>query len=214
MPLTPEHTNAPVLHKVSALITRKNGSTQDLLVFRHPTAGIQVPAGTVEAGESLEDAVFREIQEEAGITQVRLLKKLATLEQPLKTNQRVLLQSTRLMSEPEGGLLEFSLTRGTIVRMRHQQKQATEIAYEEYDFNLPDPVAIERFKGWIPSFILTSYIQRHLFHLCTTVPLPEEWSVRADRGLDFHFYWMPLQERIHLVHSQDHWLDYLYNELK
>lgn len=209
-----EHTDVPVLHKVSALITRENGPTHDLLVFRHPTAGIQVPAGTVEAGESLEDAVFREIQEEAGITQVRLLKKLATLEQPLKDDQRVLLQSPRLLTEPEGGPLEFSLTRGTIVRMRRQQKQATEIAYEEYDFNLPEPVAIERFKGWVPSSILTSSIQRHLFHLCTTAPLPEEWSVHADRGFDFHFYWMSLRERIHLVHSQDHWLDYLYNEMK
>jgi ADP-ribose pyrophosphatase YjhB (NUDIX family)/GNAT superfamily N-acetyltransferase len=41
-----------------------------LLVFRHvayPEAGIQVPAGTVEAGELLKDAVLREAREETGL---------------------------------------------------------------------------------------------------------------------------------------------------
>ncbi len=47
--------------------------TQDdsLLVFRHtdfPEAGIQVPAGTVEPGETPEAAVMREAHEETGLT--------------------------------------------------------------------------------------------------------------------------------------------------
>ena len=47
-------------------------SNQDrLLVFRHthfPEAGIQVPAGTVERGESIEEAAMREAGEETGLT--------------------------------------------------------------------------------------------------------------------------------------------------
>jgi 8-oxo-dGTP pyrophosphatase MutT (NUDIX family) len=41
-----------------------------LLVFRHtdhPEAGIQVPGGTMEPGESPDDAVLREAQEETGL---------------------------------------------------------------------------------------------------------------------------------------------------
>lgn len=54
-----------------------------LLVFRHrdyPEAGVQVPAGTVESGESIETALFREILEESGITkdELRLVKHLKT----------------------------------------------------------------------------------------------------------------------------------------
>lgn len=57
--------------KVVAYITKGEW----LLVFRHvnnPEAGIQVPAGTVEPGESLEEAVFREAGEETGLGHLEL----------------------------------------------------------------------------------------------------------------------------------------------
>lgn len=58
-------------HKVLAYITRG----QQLLVFTHslsPEAGIQVPAGTVEEGETPQKAVLREAQEETGISDFKL----------------------------------------------------------------------------------------------------------------------------------------------
>jgi 8-oxo-dGTP pyrophosphatase MutT (NUDIX family) len=60
-----------IKRKVNAYILRENS----LLVFRHtqfPEAGIQVPAGSVEPGESLETAVLREAVEETGLTGLRL----------------------------------------------------------------------------------------------------------------------------------------------
>lgn len=51
----------------------------ELLVHEHrdfPEVGIQVAAGTVEECESLENALFREIEEETGITGHKLLKQL------------------------------------------------------------------------------------------------------------------------------------------
>lgn len=53
--------------KVFAYITHRDR----LLVFRHPfspEAGIQVPAGTLEAGETPEEGVVREAREETGLT--------------------------------------------------------------------------------------------------------------------------------------------------
>ena len=61
----------PVKHKVFAYITHGN----KLLVFRHPfapEAGIQVPAGTLEPGESPEDGVMREACEETGLSELVL----------------------------------------------------------------------------------------------------------------------------------------------
>jgi 8-oxo-dGTP diphosphatase len=60
-----------IKHKAFAYITQHN----HLLVFRHlhfPEAGIQVPAGTVEEAERVEDAVLREAFEETGLTQLTL----------------------------------------------------------------------------------------------------------------------------------------------
>ncbi|MEJ2289387.1 MAG: HAD-IA family hydrolase [Deinococcales bacterium] len=44
---------------VAAFVTRTPDGGPQLLVFRHPTAGVQVPAGTVEDGESIEAAAAR-----------------------------------------------------------------------------------------------------------------------------------------------------------
>ncbi len=64
-----------VTYKVVAYITYNN----QLLVFRHtafPEAGIQVPAGTIEAGEDVETAVLREATEETGLTNLEIKRTL------------------------------------------------------------------------------------------------------------------------------------------
>ena len=58
--------------KVCAYIT--HGS--NLLMFSHPDfpeAGIQVPAGTIEPGETPEAAIMREAFEETGLTDLKLI---------------------------------------------------------------------------------------------------------------------------------------------
>lgn len=52
-----------------------------LLVFHHPgDGGMQLPKGTVEPGESAEDAVRRELLEESGIRYQGALQPLGTLD--------------------------------------------------------------------------------------------------------------------------------------
>lgn len=62
-------------HKVYAYITYGN----DILVFKQPEApeaGIQVPGGTVEEGETHSQAALREAAEETGLEGFKLVKKL------------------------------------------------------------------------------------------------------------------------------------------
>lgn len=52
-----------------------------LLVFRHldepwEESGLQVPAGTIEPGESAEAAALREAREETGLTELRVVRKV------------------------------------------------------------------------------------------------------------------------------------------
>lgn len=77
--MSPNPTQKPV--KVLAYVTRLNKGLPELLVFRHrdyPLAGIQVPAGTVEPSESLDDAAIREVEEESGLTGLTAPKEVAS----------------------------------------------------------------------------------------------------------------------------------------
>jgi 8-oxo-dGTP diphosphatase len=63
--------------RVVAYVTRGN----ELLVFEHrddPAAGLQVPAGRIDEGESLHDGLARELDEEAGV-EARVVRELGQL---------------------------------------------------------------------------------------------------------------------------------------
>jgi 8-oxo-dGTP pyrophosphatase MutT (NUDIX family) len=65
--------------RVLAYVTRERNGRTELLVFDHrdhPEAGTQVPAGRLDAGESLEQGLLRELHEEAGIEDARIVREL------------------------------------------------------------------------------------------------------------------------------------------
>jgi predicted acetyltransferase/8-oxo-dGTP pyrophosphatase MutT (NUDIX family) len=124
-----------ITEKVVGYLTRSNGSKTQILVFNHDEqfsdAGTQVPAGTVESDENLEEAILREVYEEAGLE--------------------------NLIIESKIDHYQF---------YREQSKK---------------------------------YVRRHVFHLTSTVPLPDKWTYQVqgngqDQGLNFHFFWMDIEK--------------------
>jgi 8-oxo-dGTP pyrophosphatase MutT (NUDIX family) len=92
--------------KVLAYITRAQQNETQLLVFTHrdhPDAGLQIPAGTVEESEEIEHALFREIQEESGLTRsdLKLIRKLAEHPQPEWNNIRHVFHLAALKPLPD-----------------------------------------------------------------------------------------------------------------
>jgi ADP-ribose pyrophosphatase YjhB (NUDIX family) len=81
--LRKEH--APLAHalvrkRVVAYVTRERDGRRELLVFDHrgmPEVPTQVPAGRIDAHESLEEGALREVEEETGLTGIRIAGELA-----------------------------------------------------------------------------------------------------------------------------------------
>ena len=69
--------------RVVAYITRDRNGRRELLVFDHkdhPQVALQVPAGRLDPGEELEAGLLREIEEESGLTKVRIERELPGFE--------------------------------------------------------------------------------------------------------------------------------------
>jgi len=69
--------------RVVAYVTRERHGRTELLTIEHrdlPEAGVQVPAGRVDPGETLEQGVLREVAEETGLDDVHVVRRLPEFE--------------------------------------------------------------------------------------------------------------------------------------
>ena len=55
------------MNKACPVVLRPGKENPELLVFRHPNAGMQLVKGSIEPGESLESTCERELFEESGL---------------------------------------------------------------------------------------------------------------------------------------------------
>jgi 8-oxo-dGTP pyrophosphatase MutT (NUDIX family) len=66
-------------------VTRARDGQTELLVFedpKHPPTGTQVPAGRLDPDEELEAGLLREIAEETGLVDVRIVRELGCRSAP------------------------------------------------------------------------------------------------------------------------------------
>lgn len=203
------------LGKVTAFITRATESGRELLVFLHPTAGLQVPAGTVETGETPEAAVLRETAEEAGLHSVSIVERLAVIPQVLAEDEAMVLERCVLQASPgtEGTLhLRGFLRRGLTVKVIDEIDGFQRVTFNEHKLEDDTFVAVSSRTGWVPTQCLTRAVQRSLFHLTPTEPTPQQWAVDAD-GHTFALFWVSLDQVVGLVAPQQAWLDLVQDRL-
>ena len=70
-----------MITKTAAYIFRRAKQQNELLIFSHrdyPDVPVQVPGGTVDEGEEIIDALYREVEEEAGLVGLSIVRKLGT----------------------------------------------------------------------------------------------------------------------------------------
>ena len=206
-----------VVQKVTAFIVRERGGVKELLVFKHPTAGVQIPAGTVERDEDIETAVKRETAEETGLQFVEIEKYLGCMENELENNQRIIAETTQVYIEPNLTAIPYKrkLSRGLTVDYLSTQEDFTHISYTEYEYNaFHKPTCIDaNITGWIPNENLSAQKKRYFFHVSTQEGTSDAWELKSDLDHIFKPYWTPLSPKPLIISPQDKWLDFVYEKI-
>ncbi len=205
-----------VVEKVTAFITRERYGVKELLLFKHPRAGVQIPAGTVEDGESLKTALKREIYEETGLRLVKIEKILGCIENELGENERIIAKTTQVYTNPGLSSIAYQeeLTRGLTVNYHSKHKDVTHVTYIEYDSVFNSTCIRCKIAGWVPSEHLSARKIRYFFQLTTLEETAEEWEIASDRGHIFKLFWTPISSAPPIIPPQDKWLDYVCEEIR
>ena len=206
-----------VIQKVTAFIVREREGVKELLVFKHPTAGVQIPAGTVEKHEDIETAVKREVYEETGLQFVEIENYLGCFENELENNQRIIAVTTQVYIEPNLTAIPYKrrLPKGLTVDYLSTGEDFIQISYTEYEYNKSHkPVCIDtNIIGWVPNENLSGQKKRHFFLMSTQEETADAWELQGDQGHIFKPYWTPLSPKPEIIPPQDKWLDFVYAKI-
>ena len=206
-----------IVQKVTAFIVRERDGVKELLVFKHPTAGVQIPAGTVEEGEGIETAVKREVYEETGLRLLEIENYLGCFENELENNQRIIAETTQVYIKPNLTAIPYKrrLPKGLTVDYLSIGEDFTHISYIEYEYDrFHKPICIDtNITGWIPNENLSAQKKRHFFHLSTQEQTADTWELKGDLGHIFKPYWTPLLPKPNIISPQDRWLDFVYEQI-
>ena len=191
-----------IIEKVTGYVTRRTDSgAPELLVFQPLHVGLQVPAGTVEPGEAIEDAALREMFEETGLKTLRQVRYLGSIEVPLTDQSRAPMKDVVLRKEPgrERGV-------GLYVPRAHWLRVVERA--DEYA-----RVDVAGQSGWLRAEVLAERMDRYFYHFEVTSSTLERWQVQDASHEPWECYWVPLSPRPVLDHEARVWEDEYYDML-
>ena len=176
------------------------------MLFEHPFAGIQIPAGTVEPGETPEQAVRREVGEEIGLTSLASIRYLGSTTRVLPEGQRLVCQCSKVVARPDPASFDWaSLRSGICVTVERTEQGYSQVTYQEPDREPSARYVTMQITGWVPDAVLAAKEVRHFFLCPLGNDTPDHWTVLADNHL-FSPFWAPLAGLPQVVAPQDQWL--------
>jgi len=195
-----------MLQKVTAFVLRPTPAGRELLVFQHPFAGWQVPAGTVNPGEKPTHSAIREVAEETGLSSLSVKAELGHKDELLPPDQAVVTAATTVFSRPNPSSFDWIYMRpGIQVSVLRKQDGYTQINFEEADI-LPNPnYTTYHIVGWVPDEVLSQQVRRHFYLFEYEGSTPPSWKVNTDNHT-FTLSWQPLDALPGLIPPQDTWL--------
>jgi 8-oxo-dGTP pyrophosphatase MutT (NUDIX family) len=198
--------------KVTSFIVRGAPRASEVLLIRHPFAGVQFPAGTVEDGETPSSAALREAAEETGLAGFGAPLACGELVETFAPPEWVTAAATPVFARPDGSQLEWAaaleIRRGLPVVGERTQNGLVQITYEEFD-RAPDPQYVTfRLTGWVRQEALARVRRRYFFALPFDGDTPQAWDHTAD-GHTWTLFWRRLDALPPIVPPQDAWVSYL-----
>ena len=201
------------LKKVTVFILRRDpqnpGGAQQFLLFRHPNAGVQIPAGTVEAEESVRLAALREAREETGLADLRIVKRLGVETETLPPDVQAVVKPLTVYARPDPGSFAWAhIPRGIQVSVGKQVRDFIQVSYVEWD-TLPEMNYITYLiSGWARVEGLASRRRRYFYLLAIDCETPPAWEVAIDHHI-FHLFWASLDRLPPIIPPQDRWLRFI-----
>jgi 8-oxo-dGTP pyrophosphatase MutT (NUDIX family) len=202
--------HAPVIaQKVTALVTCRHADRDYLLVFQHPYAGIQIPAGTVEDGEEVAAAARREAEEETGLINFPPGRFLGLREEIFPADKALMAVTSTAYARPDTSSFNWASVRnGIAVQILRVQGGFTQINYEEWD-RMIDPQFISyRITGWVPTHVLAIQGERYFYQFEVAGDPTESWTVETDNHR-FQLFWAPLDDLPEINPYQAWWTQML-----
>lgn len=197
------------LEKVTVFITRASAPERQLLLFEHPYAGVQIPAGTVDPGETPEQAALREANEETGLSSFAMVESLGNEEQNLPEGWRAVIETTTVYARPDPTSFDWvTFPRGMWVRLNRVQDGYSHIAFEEPDDVVNPQYTSYAITGWVPGRTLSERQRRHFFHVAYAHESTDQWTVYTDSH-HYRLFWASLTDLPQIIPPQDQWLAFL-----
>jgi 8-oxo-dGTP pyrophosphatase MutT (NUDIX family) len=198
-----------VAEKVTAFVTRATAQGTALLLFEHPYAGVQLPAGTVEDDEPHAVAAAREAREETGLLDLPPGRFLAAVPEPLPDDYYLMLATTTVYARPDPTSFDWATIRRGIRVLRHRTiADFSHVTYMEQEQQADPPYVNFQITGWVPSAAITRQVTRYFYHFPYHGATPTTWWVDTDNHR-FRLFWAPLTQLPSLVAPQRWWLDIL-----
>jgi 8-oxo-dGTP pyrophosphatase MutT (NUDIX family) len=199
----------PEMLKVTCFVVRAGADGPDVLLLRHPFAGVQFPAGTVEPGEAPAAGALREACEETGLSGFGPARPAGVLIETLAPPAAVALVTTPLYPRPDPASHSWATLRnGFNVVVEREAAGFTHVTYEENDRN-PDPQYVTyRLTGWVATDTLARVKRRFFYVLPYERETPDDWRV-TDDGHTWTLFWAPVAALPPIIPPQDEWVPYL-----
>ena len=201
------------LGKVVCYITRTSEGQEHLLLLRHPYAGNQIPAGTVETGESFEAGALREAREETGLAALSVVGELKVDREELPPGAALIQVSSTVYSRPDFGSFDWvTIPRGVRVDTGESKEGFVRIRYCEPEALGSHRVSYE-IAGWMEKGALTTTVERRHYRLRSTGGDEGEWEVFSDHHR-FVLMWHPLSDEPRLEEPFRQWFESVRKDLE